>query len=176
VPSQPSAQPTIAATGNTVADVIDSRCGIGVSKGMFNVINRAQSELNANDYASTMTDSRMVVEGVGQCATHFVCPGPSCDDPKYVLLMGTQLMAQQDLRIATARTNGDSVNAVRNELSTATTLCALPTIMSDGQPYSAVRESMKVSLKLSRVIRAVGPYQGVVDTREVRDCATKLGV
>jgi len=35
---------------------------------------------------------------------------------------------------------------------------------------------MKVSLKLSLTMRAVGPYRSVVDAPDVRACAAKLGV
>lgn len=174
--SQPNPEPTIPRSGTPLANAIDSRCGTGVSSSLYALLSRASGELSANDYASTIGDERTVIQSAAQCAAKFYCPGLSCDDPKYVFMVGTQLMAQQNLRVATARTNGDTVNAIRNELFSTVALCLLPSIMDDGQPYSTVREVMKVSLKLSREIRAIGPYHGIVDAQPVRDCATKMGL
>ena len=177
-PSSPQNSPTaiVAPSVTTVASAIDSRCGAGIASGLLTALNRASSELNANDYVSSVKDDRLVIQAAGQCASQFYCPGSSCDDPKYTLMMGTQLLAQQNLRISTYRSNGDAVNALRNELDTTTSLCALPNIMNSGQPYSAVRGTMIISLKLSLELRATGPYRGIVDAQRVRDCASKLGV
>ena len=165
-------QPRIVSTAPN-PPVADNSC---VASGLSATVSKSAAHLEASDYASTISDSRAVIEVASQCAQRFYCPGSSCDEAYYTVMMGLELMAQQNLRTATARTNGDVVNATRNELSSATTLCAVPGILSDQQPYSAIREIMKVSLKLSLTMRAVGPYRSVVDAPDVRACAAKLGV
>ena len=175
-PSSPTSLSTPSPGSTTAAALIDSRCGPDVRSEVTSTLFRVNGELSANDYVSTMQDARTAIETTSSCAIKFVCPGSSCNEDEYTLMTGSELLAQQALRIATARSSGDSVNALRNELSTALTLCAMPSIMTDAQPYNFAREAAKASFKLSRVIHAVGPYRGIVDADAVRDCATKFGV
>jgi hypothetical protein len=168
-------QPRIVSTAPN-PPVADNSCGQDTALGLNNLVSKSAAELEASDYASTISDARAAIVGASQCASRFYCPGSSCDEAYYAVLIGTELMAQQNLRSATARTNGDVVNAMRNELSSATTLCAMPNILSEQSPYTFVREMMKVSLKLSLTMRAVGPYRIVVGAPDVRACAAKLGV
>jgi S1-C subfamily serine protease len=160
-------------------NVIDSKCGSGASAGLVQSMKKAEAELNANDYPSASTDARTVIEGANFCATSFAVtcqPGEVCNDASYVLLGALQLSGQQVLRIATARMGGDTVNAVRNEMDTALLLCKSPNITDALQPYAAARGFIAASIDLARKTYRAPMYRGVLDVREIRGCASKIGV
>jgi hypothetical protein len=93
-----------------------------------------------------------------------------------MIVEGAQLMAAQTLRIATARMNGDTVNAERNEISALEAVCSSPNILLDEQPYMAARTALTGSLDTARKLYRVGPFRGALDVDGMRTCASKIGV
>jgi Trypsin-like peptidase domain len=132
------AETSLMARSGSTASNIDLRCGSGTTVSFYKGVNTAFSELNANDYPSATRDARKVVESASTCAvmTPNPCRGATepCSDQQYVMVLGVQLSGQQILRIATARMNGDSLDALRNEIMTALDLCNSPNILREVAP------------------------------------------
>lgn len=184
----PQAESTPAATATnslavqpgSVAASIDLRCGSGTMVGLYKGVNKAFSELNANDYPSAAGDARTVVETASTCVimTPNGCQGVSqpCSDQQYATVEGVQLAGQQILRIATARMNGDSLNALRNEIMTVLGVCASPNIMSPVQPYQSLRAFMTDTITTVQKMNRIKNVSSIVDVDGVRTCAAKIGV
>jgi S1-C subfamily serine protease len=178
--STPAAANSVAAQPGSVAASIDLRCGSGTVASLYKRFNTAFSELNANDYPSATSDARKVVESASTCAvlTPNLCHGASgpCSDQQYMTVLGVQLSGQQILRIATARMNGDSLDALRNEIMTVLDLCASPNILSDAQPYQSIRTFMTSTIATVQKMNRIKDASGMLDVDGVRACATKLGL
>ena len=151
-PPGTNSPPTISYVGTqtasgSVAASVDAHCGAGATTRLFRKMNKAFSELHANDYAAASADARSVIEKANMCviATPNPCQGldwTPCNDSAHALIEGVQLASQQILRLATVRTNGNSLDALRNEVTTALDLCASPNILSPSQPYQTIRSLM----------------------------------
>ncbi len=169
------------APGGSLAASVDVHCGTGASTGVFKELNKAFSELNANDYAAATSDARSVIETASTCV--IITPNPCqgiettpCNDSPHAMIEGVQLASQQILRIATARTNGDAIDALRNEVMTAIDLCASPNILSPSQPYQAIRSFMSGTIVTVSKMNHVKDVSSLLDVSGVRACATKIGV
>jgi S1-C subfamily serine protease len=183
---QAKSTPTATATNSlamqpgSLAASIDLRCGSGTMVGLYKDVNKAFSELNANDYPPAVGDARTVVETASTCVimTPNGCQGVSqpCSDQQYIAVEGVQLAGQQILRVATARMNGDSLNALRNEIMTVLGVCASPNIMSPSQPYQSVRTFMADTIVTVQKMNRVNNVSSLVDVDGVRTCAGRIGV
>jgi|GEM_PF-4834299 S1-C subfamily serine protease len=171
---------SLAAQPGSVAASIDLRCGSGTVASLYKGFNTAFSELNGNDYTSATSDARKVVESASTCAvmTPNLCYGASgpCGDQQYVTVLGVQLSGQQILRIATARMNGDSLDALRNEIMTVLDVCTSPNILSNTQPYQSIRVFMTSTIATVQKMNRIPNASGILDVDGVRACATKLGL
>lgn len=171
---------TQAPSGGLAANV-DAHCGSGATTRLFWEMNKAFSELHANDYAAATTDARSVIKTASTCvmATPNPCQGldwSPCNDSAHALIEGVQLASQQILRVATARTNGDSLDALRNEVTIALDLCASPNILSPSQPYQTIRSFMSGTIATVSAMNHVKDVSGILNVGAVRACGTKLGV
>jgi S1-C subfamily serine protease len=169
------------APSGSLAASVDVHCGSGAATGLFKQLNKAFSELSANDYVAATTDARSVIETASTCVivTPDACQGVDsapCNDSPHALIEGVQLSSQQILRIATARTNGDAINALRNEVTTAVDLCASPNILSPSQPYQAIRSFISGTIATVSKMNHVRDVSGTLDVGAVRACATKIGI
>ena len=72
--------------------------------------------------------------------------------------------------------NGDSLNALRNEIMTVLGVCASPNIMSPSQPYQSVRTFMADTIVTVQKMNRVNNVSSLVDVDGVRTCAGKIGV
>jgi hypothetical protein len=178
--------PTISYAGTqapsgSVAASVDVHCGSGATIRLFRKMNKAFSELHANDYAAATADARSIIETANMCviATPNPCQGldwTPCNDSPHALIEGVQFASQQILRVATARTNVDSLDALRDEVTTALDLCASPNILSPSQPYQTIRSLMSATIVTVSKMNQVKDVGGILDVGAVRACATKLGV
>lgn len=184
-PPGTTAPSTISYTGaqpsGSLAASVDVHCGSGATIRLFKEMNKAFSELRANDYAAATADARSVIRTASVCviATPNPCQGldwTPCNDSPHALIEGMQLASQQILRVATAQTNGDSLDALRNEVATALDLCASPNILSPSQPYQTIRSYMNGTIVTVSKMNHVRDVSGVLDVGVVRACAMKLGV
>ena len=178
-PAATSTTSLVAQQGSPAASV-DVRCGSGAMVSLYKDVSTAFSELNANDYPSATSDARKVVENASTCGvmTPNLCRGATgpCSDQQYVTVLGVQLSAQQILRIATARMNGDSLDALRNEIMTVLDLCSSPNILSDSQPYESIRPFMTGTIATVQKMNRIKNASGILDVDGVGACARKLGV
>jgi hypothetical protein len=142
----------LAATGS-VGSLVDTHCGQGSTNTMLKTLERSYAELNGNDYSTASLDARQAVELSSVCAVSLYqnCQSVSpCNDGPHTLIENGELMGQQILRIATARSGGDWANAERNEIATALDLCASPNIETDAPVYRSSRGLISESCRILR--------------------------
>lgn len=185
-PPGTNSPPTISYAGTQVlsgslAASVDVHCGSGATIRLFKKMNKAFSELHANDYAAATADARSVIETANTCAiaTPNPCQGldwTPCNDSPHALIEGVRLASQQILRVATVRISVDPLDALRNEVTTALDLCASPNILSPSQPYQTIRSFMSGTIVTVSKMNHVKDVSGILDVGAVRACATKLGV
>jgi S1-C subfamily serine protease len=160
-----------------VIALINAKCGAQTVAQLSDGLRKSFAELSGGDYPSASADARTTVEAATACAVTLPgCAGTACDDHAQMIVEGAQLMAAQTLRIATARMNGDTVNAERNEISALEAVCSSPNILLDEQPYMAARTALTGSLDTARKLYRVGPFRGALDVDGMRTCASKIGV
>lgn len=182
--SQPSesvaSPPSLSAAPGTIAASIDVHCGSGTMAALFKGLNKAFGEMNANDYPTATTDARAVVESASSCV--IVTPNPCragaapCNDFQHVAVEGAELAGQQIIRISTARMNGDSLDALRNEVMSVLDLCNSPNILSAGETYQSLRAFMTGTIQTVSKVSHLKAGANSVDVAGVRACATRLGV
>jgi hypothetical protein len=179
--SMPAVATVSTGTSGSGAASVDAHCGSVATIRLSRKMNKAFSELHANDYAAAAADARSVTETANMCviATPNPCQGldwTPCNDSPHALIEGVQLASQQILRVAAARTNVDSLEALSNEVTTALDLCASPNILSPSQPYQNIGSFLSGTIVTVSKMSNVKDVSGILDVGAVRAGATRLGV
>jgi S1-C subfamily serine protease len=162
----------------SMAATIDLKCGRGTFASMSQPLYKSNANLNANDYISATKNAQASIETASACLVNFsTCQaGIACDDRANAILMGDVLMAQQVMRISAARTNGDAINTMRNEASTALALCNSPNILIDSWPYTYLRSSVVQTMTVIKSIQNNPMVHNDPAFGAVRGCAAKVGI
>jgi len=142
---------------------------------MLTSIEKTWGEINANNYATAVSETQAGIVAASTCSVLFApnCQEATpCNDGPYIFVLYSELLGQQLLRLGAARNNGDWGYAEKNEIQTALNICGSPNIQADGNVYqqarSAVGETFSVYRSNYRSRRTSG-----VDV-DARACAQKL--
>lgn len=168
---------------------IEEKCGPGVIADLDSSITATGADFAANDYMEALKEARHAVVVAKACTDKlYVNCQNGCDpvsgippDRLYILVFAQELSAQQYLRVATARMTKDVTsseeykNAVRNEMDSATALCASPNISLNEEPYVSVRTIIKTTLGYAKEAYRSRFFRGVFDVPEIQSCAKKMG-